>query len=94
MDEEFKIDVEFAICGGRSPFLPFSPLWILHDTLPRFVAHESWNFRLMTEVLLPAIVQSADILETSERTNKSRFVSRVCLSIIFNQLLTVIAVGI
>lgn len=41
------------------------------DTLlPRFVAHESWNFRLMTEVLLPAIVQSADILEANERTRR------------------------
>lgn len=70
MDEEFKVDVEFAICEEGPHFPRLSPLWIPRDMLPRFVAHESWNFRLMTEVLLPAIVQSADILGANERTRR------------------------
>lgn len=48
--ERFEAKVGFE----EGPHFPPLPLWIPRDTLPRLAAHESWNFRLMTEVLLPS----------------------------------------
>lgn len=66
-----EVEVEFTV-WEEGPHFPPSLLWIPRDTLPRFAAHENSNFRLMTEVLLLAIVQVADILEVGKRHDSSR----------------------